>query len=119
MRTILVGVVLFSLTWIVFGQTLGHDFVNYDDYVYVLQNQQVRSGVTLSGIVWAFGHEHAGNWHPLTTISHMLDVQMFGLTPAGHHFVNVFLHAVAVLLLFFLLRQLTGAFWRSALVAAI
>ena len=119
MRTILVGVVLFSLTWIVFGQTLGHDFVNYDDYVYVLQNQQVRSGVTLGGIVWAFGHEHAGNWHPLTTISHMLDVQMFGLTPAGHHFVNVFLHAVAVLLLFFLLRQLTGAFWRSALVAAI
>ena len=119
MRTIVIGLALLSLTWIVFGQTLGHAFVNYDDRVYVLQNQQVRSGLTLGGIGWAFGHEHAGNWHPLTTISHMLDVQMFGLTPAGHHFVSVLLHALAVLLLFLLLRQLTGAFWRSALVAAL
>ena len=85
----------------------------------MLQNQQVKNGLSLGGIVWAFSHEHAGNWHPLTTISHMLDVQMFGLAPAGHHFINVLLHSVAALLLFLLLRQMTGAFWRSALVAAI
>ena len=119
MRTLTVCLLLLALTWIVFGQTLGHGFINYDDRVYVLQNQQVENGLSLGGIVWAFSHAHAGNWHPLTTISHMLDVQMFGLTPAGHHFINVLLHSVAALLLFLLLRQVTGAFWRSALVAAI
>lgn len=120
-----VCLLLAVLVWIVFGQTLGHGFVNYDDRVYVVQNQQIHRGLTFSGIVWAFSHEHAGNWHPLTTISHMLDYQLFNLKAGGHHFTNVLLHAAAVLLLFLVLRRLTdgpsgsGNFWRSAFVAAL
>ena len=102
-----------------FGQTIGHDFVNFDDKTYVYGNPIVTSGLTLVGIKWAFTHSHALNWHPLTTISHMLDCQLFGLDPAGHHFTNVLLHTIAVLLLFFVLRQMTGMLWRSAFVAAL
>src|ERR1700739_862383 len=80
------------LTWVVFGQTLRHDFVNYDDQEYVYQNKRVISGLSLENVRWAFTHVHSGNWHPLTTISHMLDCQFYGLKPAGHHFSNVLLH---------------------------
>ena len=110
---------LLALTWFVFGQTLKHDFTNYDDDIYVYQNPNVTSGLNVSGVAWAFGHVHGQNWHPLTTISHMLDCQIYQLHPAGHHWTNVVLHAAAVLLLFFTTRQLTGAFWRSAIVAAV
>jgi tetratricopeptide (TPR) repeat protein len=114
-----VCLLLAALIWIVFGQTLGHGFVNYDDRVYVVQNQQIHRGLTFSGMAWAFSHEHAGNWHPLTTISHMLDYQLFNLRASGHHFTNVLLHTAAALLLFLVLRRLTGTFWRSAFVAAL
>jgi tetratricopeptide (TPR) repeat protein len=116
-----VGVCIFlvATTWFVFGQTLGHDFTNYDDNTYVYQNPKVTAGLTFAGLSWAFTHVHAQNWHPLTTISHMLDCSLYGLTPRGHHFTNVLLHTVAVLVLFFVLRQMTGAFWRSAFVAAL
>jgi hypothetical protein len=110
---------LVAITWAVFGQTLGHDFVNFDDRTYVYGNPVVTHGVTLSGIVWAFTHSHALNWHPLTTISHMVDCQLFGLKAGGHHFTNVLLHTTAVLLLFVLLREMTGKLWRSAFVAAV
>src|SRR3989475_2781406 len=103
----------------VFGQTLGHDFINYDDQTYVYENTKITGGLNLAGIAWAFGHVHAQNWHPLTTISHMLDCQLYGLKAGGHHFTNVLLHTVAVLLLFAVLRDMTGAFWRSAFVAAL
>ena len=111
--------ILATITWIVFGQTVGHQFVAYDDQNYVYENSQITAGVTLQGLGNAFTHAHARNWHPLTTISHMLDCQFFGLDPAGHHLVNVFLHLVAVLLLFSVLREMTGALWRSAFVAAV
>ena len=110
---------LVAITWAVFGQTLGHDFVNFDDRTYVYGNPVITRGVTLSGIVWAFTHGHALNWHPLTTISHMVDCQLFGLKAGGHHFTNVLLHTTAVLLLFVLLREMTGNLWRSAFVAAV
>src|SRR6266446_1073259 len=96
-------VFLVAITWSVFGQTLGHEFVNYDDKTYVYGNPVVRSGLTLRGIAWAFTHIHALNWHPLTTISHMIDWQLFGPKAGGHHFTNVLFHTIAVLLLFFLL----------------
>ncbi|HEV2046984.1 MAG TPA: tetratricopeptide repeat protein [Chthoniobacterales bacterium] len=117
---IVIGIcaVLVGLIWLVFGQTLGHGFV-YDDELYVLNNSVVKSGITLRGLEWAFTHSHASNWHPLTTISHMLDCQIFGLNAGGHHFTNVLLQTVATLLLFFALRQLTGELWRSAVVAAL
>jgi protein O-mannosyl-transferase len=118
---VVAGVCIFlvAITWTVFGQTLGHDFVNYDDQKYVYENANVTSGLTVSGLVWAFTHVHVQNWHPLTTISHMLDCQLYGLKASGHHFTNVLLHTGAVILLFLVLRQMTGALWRSAFVAAV
>jgi protein O-mannosyl-transferase len=110
---------LVAITWFVFGQTLQHDFVNFDDHVYVYQNPQITHGLTAVGLIDAFTHTHARNWHPLTTISHMLDCQLYGLQAGWHHFTNVLLHTVAVLLLFLVLNQMTGAFWQSAFVASL
>ena len=117
--TLGVCVVLVSLTWAVFGQTLRHDFVNYDDPSYVYQNTRITSGFNLPNIVWAFTHIHSENWHPLTTITHMLDSQLYGLNAGWHHFTNVLFHTVAVVLLFLALQRMTGAIWRSAFVAAV
>jgi protein O-mannosyl-transferase len=117
--TIGICICLVALTWIVFGQTLRHDFINYDDPKYVYENTKITSGLSFSGVAWAFTHVHAMNWHPLTTISHMLDCQLFGLKASWHHFTNVLLHAVAAMLLFLALQQMTGAFGRSAFVAAV
>ena len=96
--TTIIGAALVALTWLTFGQTLGHEFVNYDDNAYVYQNPIVLRGLTLDGIAWAFTHAHSGNWHPLTSISHMLDCQFYGLNAGGHHLTNVLLHSIAVLL---------------------
>src|SRR5205809_3499019 len=117
--TVGVCVFLTVLVWLVFGQTLRHDFVNYDDPRYVYENTKVTEGLSISGIVWAFTHIHSMNWHPLTTISHMLDCQLYGLKAGWHHFTNVLLQSIAVMLLFVALLQMTGAFWRSAFVAAV
>ncbi|MEP6602684.1 MAG: tetratricopeptide repeat protein [Spartobacteria bacterium] len=113
------SIFLFGLTWLVFAETSHHDFVNYDDGVYVTQNAQVRGGLTFPGLAWAFTQPHARNWHPLTTVSHMLDCQFFGLAPGGHHFVNVLLHAIAVVLLFLFLNRVAGVIWSSAFIAAL
>ncbi len=115
---LLVCLGLMVVTWLVFGQTLTHDFVNFDDHVYVYENPLVTNGLSAEGLIGAFTHTHARNWHPITTLSHMLDCQLWGLNPAGHHFTNVILHTIAVLLLFLVLRQMTGALWQSAFVAA-
>ena len=116
---IVLSLLLVALTWLVFGQTLRHQFINYDDGSYVYANPSVAQGLSIHGVVWAFTRVHSQNWHPLTTISHMLDCQLFGLKPSGHHFTNVFLHTIAVLLLFLVLRDMTGGIWRSAFVAAV
>jgi tetratricopeptide (TPR) repeat protein len=110
---------LFALVWLVFGQTLWHDFVNFDDEVYVYQNPVVRNGLTTSGLAWAFGQSHARNWHPLTTISHMADCQLYGLNAGGHHFTSVLLHSISAVMLFLVLRQMTRMLLRSAFAAAI
>jgi tetratricopeptide (TPR) repeat protein len=117
--TVGVCICLAVLTWAVFGQTLRHDFVNYDDPRYVYQNTRITSGLNIAGIAWAFTHIHSENWHPLTTITHMLDCSLYGLKAGGHHFTNVLFHTVAVVLLFLVLEQMTGALWRSAFVAAV
>ncbi|MFN2542927.1 MAG: tetratricopeptide repeat protein [Chthoniobacterales bacterium] len=114
-----IAISIAALTWLVFGQTLRHDFVNYDDHRYVYENTKITAGLSASAIAWAFSHIHSENWHPLTTISHMLDCQLYGLKPGGHHFSNVLLHATAAILLFVALWQMNGALWRSAFVAAI
>jgi tetratricopeptide (TPR) repeat protein len=120
-RKLVLGISLFlvALVWAVFGQTLTHDFVNYDDQGYVFENAEVTSGLTIHGILWAFTQTHSFNWHPLTWISHMLDCQFFGLHAGGHHFTSVLLHSIAAVLLFLVSRRMTGALWRSAFVAAI
>ncbi len=118
-HVLLLSLCLVAITWLVFARTVSYDFVSYDDSVYVFKNSLVQSGLTAHGIASAFTRVHAGNWHPLTTISHMLDCQLFGLKAGGHHFVNLVLHTLAVLLLFFLLREMTGATLRSAFVAAV
>jgi tetratricopeptide (TPR) repeat protein len=97
----------------------GFPFVRFDDPSYVYENPDVSAGLTRAGVAWAFTTYHAANWHPLTWISHMLDVTLFGLDAGRHHLVNVLLHLCATLLLFRLLRKLTGAPWRSGIVAAL
>jgi Tfp pilus assembly protein PilF len=110
---------LAAITFAVFGQTAHHDFINFDDNDYVYANPVVAQGLTFKGLVWAFSGAHAENWHPLTWLSHMLDCQLYGLRPAGHHVSSVIFHAATVIALFLVLRQMTGAFWRSAFVAAV
>ena len=116
---ILVCIGLVSITWAVFGQTLQFGFLNYDDPVYVSENRQIQDGLSWDNIEWAFTHVHSHNWHPLTTISHMLDCEMFGLKAGKHHLVNVLLHSLSVVLLFLVLEKMTAFFWRSAFVAAV
>ena len=116
---LLVYIGLLAVTWAVFGQTLTHDFVNFDDHVYVYENPLVIKGLSTEGIISAFTHTHARNWHPLTTLSHMLDCQLYGLNAGGHHLTNVILHTISVLLLFLVLTQMTDGLWQSAFVAAL
>jgi protein O-mannosyl-transferase len=110
---------LVAVTWVVFGQTLTHDFVNFDDHVYVYENPLVVRGLSTEGIIGAFTHTHARNWHPLTTVSHMLDCQLYGLNAGPHHFTSAILHTISVLSLFLVLKQMTSSLWQSAFVAAL
>ena len=114
-----VSIFLMAITWLVFGETLRHPSINFDDQEYVFENPKINTGLTSTGVLWAFTHSHVGNWHPLTSISHMLDCQLFGLQAGWHHFTNVLLHTIAVILLFLVFREMTGALWRSAFVAAL
>jgi cytochrome c-type biogenesis protein CcmH/NrfG len=120
-RLIAIAVCIFltAIIWIVFGQTLSQDFVNFDDDRYVYENTQVSRGLTLDGFTWLLTHSHASLWHPLTTLSHMADCQIYGLKASGHHFTNVVLHNIGAILLFLVFRGMTGCIWRSAFVAAI
>ena len=117
--TIVIYLFLIAISLAVFGQTLRYDFVNFDDDVYVYKAPAIQAGLTVKGLALAFTSPHARNWHPLTTISHMLDCQLYGLKASGHHATNVLLHTIAVLLLFRVLWQMTGALWKSATVAAL
>jgi tetratricopeptide (TPR) repeat protein len=119
-RTVwLVCLVLAAITLAVFGRTVGFGFVNYDDDVFVYDVPAVANGLTADGVARAFTHGSLGFWDPLTTLSHMLDCQLYGLNAGGHHLTNVLLHTASVLLLFLALRRLTGALWPSAFVAAL
>jgi protein O-mannosyl-transferase len=113
------GGLLLLAVGLVFGQTLRHAFVNYDDTVYAYENPHIRAGLTAEGVFWAFSHSHAANWHPLSSLSHMLDCQLYGLNPGLHHLNNVLLHAGAAILLLLVLWRMTDALWPSALVAAL
>ena len=104
---------------LVFGRTAQYRFVDLDDSGYVYENSHVRAGLTAEGIVWAFTSSHSSNWHPVTWLSHMVDCQFYDLRPCGHHVSNVLLHAATAILLFLVLRRMTGRLWPSAFVAAV
>jgi tetratricopeptide (TPR) repeat protein len=120
-RWLVPGVCVFlaAMVWAVFGQTLGYEFVSYDDNQYVCENPVVQKGLTWEGFRWALTYGGIGHWHPLTWLSHMLDCQLYGLNPGGPHLTNVLLHTATTILLFLILRQMTGFLWRSAFVAAV
>jgi len=118
-RTCFICALLAILTLAAFWPVLRNGFVNYDDPEYVTENPHVQTGLTTANVRWALTSQHGGNWHPLTSISHMLDVQMFGLQASWHHGVNLLFHSVNAMLLFLLLEGLTGQRWRSACVAAL
>ena len=106
-------------TLVLYWPVTRHGFVNYDDTDYVTQNAQVQAGLSAKSFAWVWTSEVARNWHPVTMLSHMLDCQLFGLRPGWHHFTSLLLHVANALLLFLLLKRLTGAVWRSALAAAL
>jgi tetratricopeptide (TPR) repeat protein len=135
-RWLVLGVCLFlaAITFAVFGQTLRHEFINYDDDRYVYENSVVQKGLTWEGFRWALTYGGIGHWHPLTWMSHMLDCQLYGMNAGGHHLTNVLLHTASVILLFLVLRRMTGlrpeksigattpqagVLWRCAFVAAV
>jgi tetratricopeptide (TPR) repeat protein len=118
-RDAVIAALLVVVTLAVFGQVLGHEFVNYDDPRYVTNNPHVQEGFTWRSVQWAFTTRYANNWHPLTWFSHILDWQLFGRNPAGHHLTNLLLHLANTLLLFAVLRRMTGAVGPSGLVAAL
>jgi Flp pilus assembly protein TadD len=116
---LLIVIALSTVTLMIYAQVIGHPFFFLDDGAYIKGNPMVNGGVTLAGLGWAFTAFHAGNWHPLTWIAHMIDSQLFGMNAGGHLFVNALIHAANTCLLFWVLRRTTHARWRSALVAAL
>ena len=115
------GISLFLLVAVlaVFWPLQDHGFVNFDDSTYICNNSQVRNGLTWHGLVWAVTTTHANFWHPLTWLSHMLDCELYGLNPAGHHLTNLLVHMANALLLFLVFHRMTHAVWKSAFVAAL
>jgi tetratricopeptide (TPR) repeat protein len=113
------GCLLASLTFAAFWPVHSNQFVSVDDPQYVLQNPHVSAGLSWVGIAWAFGSGYACNWHPVTWMSHMLDCNLFGLNPAGHHVMSLCFHTLNAMLVFFCLHRITGTVWRSFLVAAL
>jgi tetratricopeptide (TPR) repeat protein len=117
--TLVLAVFLALITFALYASSLRSGFISYDDPAYVTRNYQVQQGLTRSSISWAFTTTTEANWHPVTWLSHMADVQMFGLRPAGHHLTSVLLHTLNVVLFFLLLYSATGVRFRSAMAAAL
>jgi tetratricopeptide (TPR) repeat protein len=118
-RNFLIYIALAALVLITYENVRHCGFIDYDDNTHIFQNENVKDGLTRANVKWAFTHYHASQWIPLTWISHMLDVSLFGLDPGPHHLVNVGFHLANVLLLFIILHRMTGAFWQSACVSAL
>ena len=116
---ILVCLFLVLATLTVYFQVRNHAFVNFDDDLYVSENSYVQDGLTLKSITWAFTATDTANWHPLTWLSHMMDYQLYGMDSGRHHLTNIFLHVANTLLLFFVLRRISGNLWPSGFVAVL
>jgi tetratricopeptide (TPR) repeat protein len=118
-RTLWICLALAAVTLAAYAPALRCDFLTFDDQAYVTENRHVMTGLTWQSIAWAFRNVTAGNWHPLTMLSHILDCQIYGLRPWGHHLTNVLLHVANTVILFLLLARMTAALWRPACVAAL
>ncbi len=118
-RELIVFTVLTVLVLAIYWQTTGFGFINLDDNLYVYENGAVLSGLNQASIKWAFTAFFSANWHPLTWLSHMLDVQLFGRSAGGHHAVNIVIHLINSVLAFVVFRKMTNCFWKSAIVAAL
>jgi tetratricopeptide (TPR) repeat protein len=114
----LIVILLIVFSFIAFGRIIGNDFINFDDNVYITENNHIKAGLNSETIKWAFSAVFFSNWHPLTLISHALDWSLFGASASGHHLINLLLHIGSVLFLFFFLEKTTKSFWPSAFVAA-
>jgi tetratricopeptide (TPR) repeat protein len=117
--SIFLSLILLGAIWVVYAQVIHYDFINFDDGAYVTGNDQVKSGLTRKGFIWSLTSIHSANWHPLTWLSHMVDVEFHGLNAGGHHLTNVLFHMANTLFLFILLRRMTNTIWRSFMVAAL
>src|SRR5215510_4586131 len=118
-QTVLVCLFLLLVTAAVYFPVATHRFINFDDPDYVTGNAYVQAGLRPESIRWALTGVYSSNWHPLTWMSHMLDCQLYGQKPGGHHLTNVIFHIANTVLLFLLLKGITSAFWRSAFVAGL
>ena len=113
-QNLLICISLIIITIVIFWDVQYYEFVNYDDPIYILENPHVRGGLTLEKISWAFTSLHAGFWFPVTWLSHMVDCELYGLNPKGHHFNNLLFHTLNTILLFQVLFRMTGKPWKSA-----
>lgn len=113
------ALLLVIVIFIVFSQAIHHEFINYDDQAYVTDNSHVKEGLSYRNFVWAFTAFEVSNWHPVTWLSHMLDYEMYGMNPMGHHLTNLILHLANALLLLYLLYKSTGKYWQSLFIAAL
>jgi len=118
-KPVLIAAVLAGLVLAVFARTVRDGFISFDDDYYVTQNALVQRGLTMDGLAWALKTADYFYWHPLTWLSHMMDCELYGLRPGGHHFTSVAIHALTAVLVFAALFSMTGALWRSALVAGL
>ena len=118
-KFIIIAIILALICFFAFESVRKNGFINFDDDDYITNNPLVQMGLSWTSVKWAFTTGHAANWHPLTWISHMVDYELFGLNPAGHHLINLGFHIVNTLLLFWILWLMTGSLWKSAFVAAL
>jgi protein O-mannosyl-transferase len=118
-RTVLYLLILVTATLLVYGQVRHFEFITYDDPDYVTENTHVKSGLSIKGVIWAFTAVHAGNWHPLTWLSHMTDVSLFGMDAGSHHVMNLVFHLLNTVLVFVVFAKMTGALPKSFIVAAL
>ena len=116
---IAICILLVVSTFAVYSQVQDHEFLNYDDDVYVTENPHIKNGLTRESVIWAFTTSHHANWFPMTWLSHILDYQFYGLNPKGHHLTNLLFHIASALILFIVLLRMTGALWQSCFVAAL
>ena len=120
---VLICLVLTFLVLGVYWQVRHNEFVDFDDDVYIYDNSYIQTGLTRESVAWAFNYaqtaEQTGNWHPLTSLSHILDAEFFGLNAGRHHLMNVAFHIVNTLLLLFVFKYMTGKLWPSAFIAAL